>query len=476
MARGGLGLFFNSFENQGYGPNIGENYPFVFNITPTIHADPADPAAASQVAPLSYNTPFSGCPTAGPGGTASFESGFSCIPLTPTAVNALGLGLQGLQFDYDTPRTLSVNATVQYSVTHTISATASYVYTHGEDLQGGVGYQNVTQILPAGVSTGKGCPYATFAENSCIPFVDFGGGSYQATYGVSSYHGLQTKLEQQFANGLSFLLTYTWSKTLSDAGDLLNGGSAGNLRAYSIPGLGPKFDYARADFDLRNVFHFSGLYELPFGKGKRYMNQGGVTNAIIGGWSTNWIVTLQGGQPVNFTCPTATTSTTASNNGCNDLLLPGKSPQLGVKIGTQGGYHGPFWIGNPSAFSQPCQLGNVGGSIVPIADNPTGCVPLAGAAALGSTPGQIDGPGFKRFDFSLFKAFQINERFSMQFRSEFFNILNHPNFNAPNFGGNGVVAVGGSGTYTSSTFGAIGSTRDAPYDPRQIQFALKLYY
>ena len=237
VARGGLGLFFNSFENQGYGPNIGENYPFVFNLNPSIHANPADPSAASQVAPISYNTPYSGCPSAGPGGTASFESGFSCIPLTPTAVNALGLGLQGLQFDYNTPRTLSVNGTVQYSVTHTISATASYVYTHGEDLQGGVGYQNVTQILPAGVSTGKGCPYATFSENSCIPFVDFGGGSYQATYGVSSYHGLQTKLEQQFANGLSFLLTYTWSKTLSDAGDLLNGGSTGTLRAYSVPGF-----------------------------------------------------------------------------------------------------------------------------------------------------------------------------------------------------------------------------------------------
>jgi hypothetical protein len=476
VARGGLGLFFNSFENQGYGPNIGENYPFVFNITPTIHANPADPAASSQVAPLSYNTPFSGCPTAGPGGTASFESGFSCIPLTPTAVNALGLGLQGLQFDYNTPRTLSVNGTAQYSITHALSATASYVYTHGENLQGGVGYQNVTQILPAGVSTGKGCPYATFAEGSCIPFVDFGGGSYQATYGVSSYHGLQTKLEQQYANGLTFLLTYTWSKTLSDAGDLLNGGSTGSLRAYSIPGLGPKFDYARADFDLRNVVHFSGGYELPVGKGKKYMNQGGVTNAVLGGWSTNWIVTLQGGQPLNFTCPTGTTSTTASNNGCNDILLPGKSPQLGVKIATQGGYHGPFWIGNPSAFSQPCQLGNVGGTIAPIPDNPTGCVALSGAAALGSKAGQIDGPGFHRLDFSVFKAFQITERFSMQFRSEFFNIFNHPNFNAPNFSGNGVVGVSGSGTYTSSTFGAIGSTRDAPFDPRQIQFALKLYY
>jgi hypothetical protein len=473
VARGGFGLFFNSFENQGYGPNIGENYPFVFNLNPSIHANPADPSAESQVAPLSYNTPFANCPSAGPGGTASFESGFSCIPLTPTAVNSLGLGLQGLQFDYQTPRTISTNATLQYSITRSMSGTASYVYTHGADLQGGVGYQNVTQILPAGISTGKGCPFATFAEGSCIPFVDFGGGSYQATYGDSSYHGLQTKLEQQYANGLQFLLTWTWSKAMSDAGDLLNGGSTGGLRAYAVTGLGPKFDYAPADFDIKNVIHFSGLYELPVGKDKKFMNEGGVANAVFGGWSTNWIVTLQGGQPLNFGCHTGTTS----GLGCNDVLVAGQSPQLGIKDTTLGGYHGPFWIGNPGAFSQPCQLGGTNlSALAPIPGSAPNCISLTGAAALGSKPGQIVGPGFHRFDFSLFKGFQVTERVSLQFRSEFFNILNHPNFNAPNFGGNGVVSVGGSGDYTSTTFGAIGSTRDAPFDPRQIQFAMKVFY
>jgi len=64
----------------------------------------------------------------------------------------------------------------------------------------------------------------------------------------------------------------------------------------------------------------------------------------------------------------------------------------------------------------------------------------------------------------------------LQFRAEIFNVTNHPNFSAPNFGGNGVVAISGSGNYTNSNFGEIGSTRDAPYDPRQIQLALKLYY
>jgi hypothetical protein len=112
----------------------------------------------------------------------------------------------------------------------------------------------------------------------------------------------------------------------------------------------------------------------------------------------------------------------------------------------------------------------------PTKNKPTGCIPSSGAAALGGSPGQIPGPGFHRLDFSIFKDLPFNERFRLQFRAEMFNILNHPNFNAPGFGGNGVVAKSGSTDFNNKNFGEIGSTRDAPHDPRQIQFALKLYY
>src|SRR6185437_6570375 len=244
------------------------------------------------------------------------------------------------------------------------------------------------------------------------------------------------------------------------------------LRAVAIPGLGPKFDYSLADFDLRNVFHFSGGYELPFGKGKQFMNQGGFSNTILGGWTTQWILTLQGGQPLGFGCHTST----ASGPGCNDILLPGQNPQIGIKVKSAGGVHDPFWIGNPAAFTQACLLGGTPGALTPIAGSAPNCVPATGAAALGAKRDQIPGPGFHRLDFSTFKNFQLNERFSVVFRSEFYNILNHPNFNQPNFGGNGVVAVPNSGDYTSPTFSAIGSTRGAPFNPRQIQFAVKLNY
>ncbi len=456
VTRGGFGLFYNSFENQGYGPNIGENYPFVFNF------NYVPQGTDSQVNPVSINTPFAGCGTGGPGGTATFESGFSCIGLTPLAVNAKGLNLQGLQFDYQTPRTLSANLTVQYSLRRTLSAQASYVFTDGQDLQTGVGTNNVRQLWPKGHSLSD--PY----PNNEVPFPDFGrSSSYQKTVGASNYNGLQTKLEQQFSNGLTFLLAYTYSKTMSDAGDLLNGGSQGGYRAPEVPGLGPKFDWALANFDIRSVLHFSGGYELPFGKGRRYMHTGGMGDAVLGGWAVNWIVVLQGGQPLNIGCPTSVTEGT----GCNAIKVPGQSQKLGIHTRVNSsGTNLPYWFGNPAAFQQACPLG-ADPKIAP------GCIPLTGAAILGDKPGQTVTPGFHNFDFSSFKAFKFNERFSAQFRAEFFNILNHPNFNAPGFGGNGVVSIGGSTDFTNANnFGAIGSTRNAPNAPRQIQFALKLYY
>jgi hypothetical protein len=223
-----------------------------------------------------------------------------------------------------------------------------------------------------------------------------------------------------------------------------------------------------APFDIRHVVHLSGGYELPFGKNKRFFSGGGFANAIAGGWNVNWATTLQGGQPLTIPC---STNPTAAGTACNAILVG--DAKTGLHFDSNGKLS---FIGSPAAFNQPCTLGGVVGAVVPIANQPSGCIPLNGLASLGGGPAQLAGPGFHRLDFSIFKNFKLSERFSLQFRSEFFNIFNHPNFNAPGFGGNGVVAISGSTDFKSSNFGEIGSTRDAPYDPRQIQFALKLYY
>ncbi|HKV24760.1 MAG TPA: TonB-dependent receptor [Candidatus Acidoferrum sp.] len=432
VVRAGFGIFYNGFENRGFSPNLGENYPFQFNFS---YSSPND------VTPISGGTPFAGCSATAPyGSTATFEAGFACIPLSPLAVNPSGLGLRGIQFDYKTPYTMGGNLTLQYQITPTMSVQVGYVTTLARHLESFPNSNNPTSIAPTGTP-----------EKTLVPFPDFGfGSSYAVTAGMSAYHALQTKVEKQFGHGLNFLATYTWSKTMSDAGDLLNGGSVSGYRAPSVPGLGMAFDYGLADFDIRNVVHFSGGYQLPFGKGKKYAGDAtGLKNQIIGGWSTQWIAVLQDGQPISIGCPTGT----ASNLGCG-ALFTGQPLKLGLH--TQNGQLS--WFGNPGAFTQPAPC-TLGGS----------------ASCLGGVT-QVPGPGFHRFDLSFFKTFPITETRRFEFRTEVFNIFNHPNFNSPGFGGNGVVAISGSTNFANGNFGEIGSTRDAPYDPRQIQFALKFYW
>jgi len=277
--------------------------------------------------------------------------------------------------------------TLQYSITPTLSAQASYVITHGENLQTGIGNNEVTAILPKNASVTS--PVNAHVDGT-VPFPDFGqNGSYQRTIGISTYNGLQAKLEQQFSNGLTFLVAYTWSKTLSDAGDLLNGGSVSGYRAPWVPGLGPNFDRGLADFDIRNVFHLSGGYELPFGKNKAYLNSGGISNAVIGGWAMNWIVTVQGGQPISLGCPNGTTAGT----NCTDVSVPGQSQKLGLHRDSNNALN---WFGNAAAFNQPCELG-----VTP--PTPTGCVPATGSAALGGYPTSVTGVPFRKFDLNINK-------------------------------------------------------------------------
>jgi hypothetical protein len=137
------------------------------------------------------------------------------------------------------------------------------------------------------------------------------------------------------------------------------------------------------------------------------------------------------------------------------LLVPGQ------KI-TAGPHNVNQWI-NPNAFASPPAATTIGQSDY---------------SPLGGAPTQFYGPGFHRMDFSLFKELRATETTHFEFRAEFFNLTNHPNFSPPGFGGNGVVPAPGALTYGpgSTTFGAINSTRDGQNDQREIQFALKFYF
>jgi len=449
-------MFYNGFENRGYSPNLGENYPFQFSFdfnrpndwTSVIYSAACPPGTATPI-----NSP-------------TVTTGFACIPLTPTQVNAQGLQLRGIQFNYQTPYSMGGNFTLQYELRPSLSVQAAYVSTLARHLEVFPGSNEPSTLFATGTTLTKSTPtdvVPAFAVGG-LPFPDFAQGASLATnWGSSYYHGLQTSMQKKFQSGLSFLAAYTWSKVRSDALDLLNGFSGNGYRAPYVPGVGIHADYGLANFDVRNVFHFSGGYELPYGKGKQFGgNASGAKNAVLGGWALQWVVTLQGGQPFNIDCP----SGTAAGVNCLAFVIPGRNPRTSIQIRPDGN---PAML-NPAAFAQPCQFGTTG--------TPVGCIAENTPALIlgGNQPSQVEGPPFDRWDFSLFKNFQLTERVRLEFRSEFFNILNHPNFNYPGFGGNGVNAVSGSTNFNGSTFGEIGSTRDNPLDPREIQFALKLYF
>ncbi len=297
-----------------------------------------------------------------------------------------------------------------------------------------------SEILPPGLNVYNYTAYPDFQNG----FTDtsFAGDSY--------YNSLQLNYERRFNNGLSALANFTWAKCRTDAPDVLNA-TAISFRAPLLPGFGIQGDYGLCDFDIPKTLHFSGAYQIPVGHGLHYLsNSPKLVDAFLGGWSANWILTLQDGQPGTVPCIISTTT----GFGCNADLVPGQSVTAGPHNVNQ-------WL-NPNAFTSP-----------PVAT----AVGQTSYAPLGGPPSQYLGPGFHRLDFSIFKNFRITERSHLEFRAEFFNLTNTPNFSPPGFSGNGVVAAPGALDYTSpTTFGRITSTRDGQNDQREIQFAMKYYF
>jgi hypothetical protein len=426
VVRAGYGIYYAGFNNIGGSPDIGSNYPFLFNF--------------------SFFNPDAGHPVTYPNGTlATLENGLTGIPLSPVFVNAKGLGLEGIQLGYKTPYTNEYNLAVQYQLTPNQTVQLGYVgnsSVHGET---DPGTNQPSVILPTNAN-----------PQNYVPFPDFGrGSSYITTNGNGTYNALQLNFERRFSQRMNLLANYTYSKCRTNTYNLLGLEAAAKYRAAYLPGFGVRGDYSLCGIDVPNVVHFSGSYQLPLGRGQRFgRSAGGVVNQIIGGWTANWISTLQDGFPFNVGCPVATTA----DFGCTAMLVPGQKIYAGPHNVNQ-------WL-NPAAFTQPCQLGS---SYRPIPGSPAGCALMTGFGILGGADTQAHGPGFHRLDFSLFKSFQTSETTRLEFRSEFFNLTNTPQFANPSF-------LDFTNSTATRPFGHITKLRDGANDPRQIQFALKFYW
>lgn len=250
------------------------------------------------------------------------------------------------------------------------------------------------------------------------------GDIYQVEASAASiYHAFQLRVEKRFSEGLSFLAAYTWSKSIDDTssqsssrGDQNFAQNQNNLRA----------ERGLSNFDVRHRFTVSYIYELPFGKEKKLFNQScRWVKTMVADWQLSGIVAMQNGQP--FT-PQVSIDNSGTGQYRDRPNIVG-NPQI-----DQPGPDGWF---NTKAFavSTPGAFGNAGRNI-------------------------LTGPSFRTIDFSVFKSLQFTERRRLQFRTEFFNLFNHPNFNLPRL------------FIDQPTAGKISTAKAS----RQIQFALKYIF
>ena len=253
------------------------------------------------------------------------------------------------------------------------------------------------------------------------PFPQFVNINRVESYANSSFHALEAKVERRFASGLAFLVGYTWSHFLDGGQTILDLRGAGiqnsnNLRA----------EKGNSNYDVRHRFVSSYSYEMPVGRGKRYLGSG-VLSQALGGWTLNGILSAQAGRPF-----TPTLNINAANAGGTqrpDRIASGMIP-YGDRTVDRWFQTAAFVAPNGYAF------GNSGRNI-------------------------LTGPRLFQWDFSLFKNFALRERLRVQLRLESFNVLNHPNFDLP------AVGIGNKAAGTISATIA---------SPRQNQVAMKIVF
>jgi outer membrane receptor protein involved in Fe transport len=392
VLRSGYGLFYGAFENRGGNPSLGYNYPFQFT--------------------LFYQAPNDTAPNRLPDGSLVSFNARERIALDSTSVNANGLTLRGVEFDYRTPRYHNYNVTLQTEVLPDHTIEVGYVGTRGRHLETFTGMNNVTMLLPPGTNPQ---PYVTWP--------DFARGSlFVRTVGVSSYDSLQTKFHRRYHSGLQFLLSYTLSEGKTNAGDSLSGGGVGGLRAPDVVGWDLTNDIGLSGFHTKHAFVFSGNYDLP-GSG-----------AFLGGWRVDWVMSLYSGQAQTINC----TPATGAGTGCYALVVG--DPYAGS--------HNVDQFYNPAAFANPSPVSRIG---------------QTDFSPLGGTRSQVTGPPWRQLDLGVAKQFKVGGQRQFELRAEAFNITNTAAFELP----------GSLNFLDARNFASITRMRNTP---RQIQLGAKIHW
>ena len=446
VVRAGFGIYYGALESVGFGgPNMAFNYPFTVQANFGYYPCNNGVGNCTQTTGVHLQTGF----PAGDLGSGFLGAAAGQFPeLNGTA-------------DQITPYVMQTNFTMEYALTRNTSASIGYVGSmsrHTNDFP--IYNEPLAAMDLQAQNTQLALPYGPRSSD-----LDW----YQSYGGLGNFHSLQTKIERRYSNGLHLLGTYTYSHALDDtAGTGLEGGKNCPARLC---------DYASSTYDVRHRVTFLGGYDLPFGKGQRFLSGGGWTNVAVGGWSISGTWTAQSGDPITVGQAVGTIQ------GISPLAVKVGDPYKGggSVIASNGGLARgndqeitscPTQVKTVTQWYNPCAFVNNRYYTSPdpncVADNDC-LAPLTSYAQvrpyLGNRPQQINGPGWNRVDASVFKHFAMpwSEAQALTFRVDAFNALNHPAFSDPS---TGVYQTAGqiTGTKTFQNF---------TVDSRALQFSLK---
>lgn len=376
-----------------------------------------------------------------------FVNGFVNSPVFPRPFAGVtgtpDLSTQSSDAHVSTPYVMQYNFNVQYQLTTNMVASAAYVGSRGVKLPNQGDFNIANRTILDGRSF-----FGTQPDGRPLPRrnPNFGSMRYFRTGTNSFYNSLQLKLLKQFSHGFHVETSYTFSKNIDQASAIYNsdtvqsGGATGLLDPDDL-----KLNQSLSEFHVGHDLSINYSVELPFGRGRMlYSGATGVVGKLLEGWQVNGITTVRSGLPFTI------------NEAANRSRTGG--------AGSRGAFQDrPDLLLSPGCSNNPIREGNINQYYDPR------CFALSPLGFFGNLGrNTLIGPGLVNFDFSIAKNTHLTEKHTLEFRAEFFNIFNRPNFSVPS----GLTIFNAQGLVPSNS-GAITSTIT---DSRQIQFALKYVF
>jgi len=347
---------------------------------------------------------------------------------------------------FKVPRTTQYSLSLQRELFKNAVLEVAYVGTQGRNL---LHLVNINQPVP-GVLTalttalranGTLTPTGRASINAARPFLGFAAINDRRTEADSNYNSMQVTFNKRMSQGLGYGLVYTWSKNMTNA-------STDRSDSPQDP-LNLDLENAPSQFDRTHIFTAHVVYDLPFFRGS-----GGLKRLLLGGFQLNGIYTAQSGTPLTITQTIAASAPSSSPFTFADPLGTGSTLRPNLIADPHGSGSLTQWF-NTAAFAPAfTSYGSAG-------------------------RGLVRGPGINNLDVAIFKNFRFSERINLQFRAEFFNVLNKAQYTNPGTSATfNVDPSAPAGSFptryiqTNTTFGVITGTRD----PRNIQFGVKLNF